>query len=94
MEITGTTANEAAGTIEGSSASMKAAWANWLTELGKSDADMAAVSQQLADTAITFAQNALKLIGTIIVNFVTSIPSLLSGIGNALATAFKLDEFS
>ena len=93
MEITGTTANEAAGTIEGSSASMKAAWANWLTELGKSDADMAAVSQQLADTAITFAQNALKLIGTIIVNFVTSIPSLLSGIGNALATAFKLDEF-
>ena len=93
QHIAGTTALEAAGTVEGAAASMKAAWTNWLTELGKSDADMAAVSQQLVDTALIYAQNAAELVGNIIINFVAALPSLLSGIGTALANALQLDEF-
>ena len=40
QHIAGTTAREAASTIEGSVSATKAAWTNWLAELGKSDADM------------------------------------------------------
>ena len=61
QHIAGTTANEAAGTVSGATASMKAAWSNWLTELGKSDADMAAVSQQLGEMAMNVAKNVLTV---------------------------------
>ena len=42
MQIAGTTSREAATTIEGSCNMAKAAWENWVTELGKDDADMQA----------------------------------------------------
>lgn len=94
QHIAGTTANEAAGTVSGATASMKAAWANWLTELGKSDADMAAVSQQLGETAMNVAKNVLTVLGNIIKNAVLGFPSIAQGLGQAILNAIGWDAFA
>ena len=94
QKIAGTTANEAAGTVSGATASMKAAWANWLTELGKSDADMAAVSQQLGETAMNVAKNVLTVLGNIIKNAVLGFPSIAQGLGQAILNAIGWDAFA
>lgn len=65
MGIAGTTANEAASTIEGSVTMMKAAWENWLTGLGDSDADMTELTNELVDSVITAAGNVIPRIATI-----------------------------
>lgn len=94
QNIAGTTAKEAAGTVSGATASMKAAWANWLTELGKSDADMAAVSQQLGETAMNVAKNVLTVLGNIIKNAVLGFPSIAQGLGQAILNAIGWDAFA
>ena len=93
QHIAGTTAKEAAGTVSGSTASMKAAWSNWLTELGKSDADMNAVSQQLAETVVNVARNTLTVLGHIVVNGIQALPGLAAGLGQAILTAIGWDAF-
>lgn len=57
MGITGTTAKEAATTVSGSVNSMKAAWKNWLTGLGNSDADMKKLSSMLFESFQTVVEN-------------------------------------
>ncbi|MBW3077686.1 phage tail protein [Bifidobacterium simiiventris] len=57
MGITGTTAREAATTIEGSVGAMKASWSNWLAELGKNDADMKGLTAQLVESVIIVGKN-------------------------------------
>ena len=94
QHIAGTTANEAAGTVSGATASMKAAWSNWLTELGKSDADMATVSQQLGETAMNVAKNVLTVLGNIIKNAVLGFPSIAQGLGQAILNAIGWDAFA
>lgn len=67
MGITGTTAKEAATTIEGSINSAKAAWDNWLTGLGTEGADMGALTGQLLESVENVASNvgpAVQRIGT------------------------------
>lgn len=65
MGITGTTAAEAAGTIEGSVASMKAAWSNWLVGLGDPDADLAGLTDTLVSSFETAASNVIPVVGRI-----------------------------
>lgn len=79
LGITGTTALEAAETIEGSIGAMKGAWSNWLTELGKSDGDIAGVSRNLTETVGAVLENLIPRIKEIIINLGKSIPSLLWG---------------
>ena len=93
QKIAGTTAKEAAGTVSGSTASMNAAWQNWLTELGKSDADMDAVSQQLAETVVNVARNTLTVLGNIVTNGIQALPGLAAGIGQAILTAIGWEDF-
>lgn len=57
MGITGTTAREAATTIEGSVNSAKAAWTNWLTGLGNDNANMDKLTSQLVTSVQTAAKN-------------------------------------
>jgi phage-related protein len=57
MGIAGTTSKEAAATIEGSIGSAKAAWENWIAELGKDDADMEARTQELVESVAAAARN-------------------------------------
>ena len=94
QHIAGTTANEAADTVEGSTKAMKASWTNWLTELGSSDADMETVSQQLAETVVNAARNALRVIGNIIKNGIQALPMVLSSLGQAILDAIGWDEFA
>lgn len=61
MGITGTTALEAATTIQGSVNSMKAAWENWVTGLGDSKANMEALTSTLLTTVETAAGNILPV---------------------------------
>ncbi len=61
MGITGTTAKEAETTISGSVNSMKAAWQNWLTGLGDSQADMKKLTGNLVSSAKTVITNILPV---------------------------------
>ena len=66
MDITGTTAKEAATTIEGSVNSAKAAYSNWLTSLGDENADLGESTQKLIDSLITAANNIIPRLGKIL----------------------------
>lgn len=70
MGITGTTAQEAATTIQGSLSSTKAAWENWLTGTGSIDA--------LVGTIVNSAGLLAKAIGSLL-------PSLTKGISQLVA---------
>lgn len=76
LDITGTTAKEAAITLTGSFAAMKAAAQNVLGDWS-TGADLTAPMQALADTARTFLQgNLLPMIG----NVLAGIPQLVYGL--------------
>ena len=92
MGITGTTALEASTTIEGSVGSMKAAWSNWLAEMGKGNADMGALTAQLVETVATAAGNILPRLVTIAGNLFTT---LTSGAKNWMASDLpaRLNQF-
>lgn len=76
LDITGTTAKEAATTLTGSFAAMKAAAQNVLGDWS-TGADLTAPMQALADTARTFLQgNLLPMIG----NVLAGIPQLVYGL--------------
>ena len=62
MDITGTTAKEAATTISGSIGSMKAAWANLLTGFADADQDVQALISQLTDSLNTVVSNVLPVL--------------------------------
>ena len=72
MGITGTTAKEASETLEGSMASAKAAWDNFMN--GSSDAD------QLADAFATAADNIVKNLAEIVPRFAETLPALTGAV--------------
>jgi phage-related protein len=85
MNIAGTTSREASDTIEGSINSMKAAWENWLTALGRGDEDVIFEnSVNLIETVEDAASNVFQRVviiaqsmGKVITDF---IPILISDI--------------
>ena len=78
MGITGTTAKEAATTIQGSAASAKAAWTNLTTGLGDENAD-------LSQLILTFGES----VATAAKNIIPRIQQTLAGIGSALTIASR-----
>lgn len=97
--IAGTTAREAATTIEGSINMTKGAWSNLLTEMGKEDGDVGARMEELVDSAVTVLigatdENGEKLstgilgrVSTIISNLSQAIPTMMPKIQAALSQA-------
>lgn len=73
MGITGTTAKEAATTIQGSVSSMKAAWSNFVTGLGDDNADITELSEQLIESVVTVADNAIPVIETVLKNIAIAV---------------------
>lgn len=73
MGITGTTALESSTTIEGSIASMKAAWTNFVTGLANDNADIAELSQELIKSVETVASNVLPVIETVLTNIAEAV---------------------
>lgn len=84
MGITGTTVDEAAKTIEGSVGMMKAAWQNWLAELGKDNADINGLTTQLVDSVGTVIQNVGPRIAQIITGITAALPQLFASLGSTL----------
>lgn len=68
MGITGTTQLEASTTIQGSIASMKAAYTNFITGLGDENADMAELITNLLGSTVTVAENLLPVVERILEN--------------------------
>lgn len=76
LGITGTTAKEAATTIQGSWGMLQAAWQNWVEELGKDNADLKTRTAEVFTSAEAVASNAFPRIQQIA-------EGALQGIGQA-----------
>lgn len=80
MGITGTTAKEAAGTISGSAASMKAAWQNFLTGMADPNQDFGKLTDDLMGTVITFADNLVPRIQEMLPRLTEGLVTLANGL--------------
>lgn len=87
QHIAGTTAREAATTIEGSVNMAKAAWQNWVTELGKDNADMEKLTTQLVDSVTAAASNIVPRIAVIAAAAATALTSELPGAVSQIVSA-------
>lgn len=87
MGITGTTAEEAATTIEGSVNMAKAAWDNWLAGLGNEDADMEGLTDQLVGSVATAGENIIPRVGQIMVTLSQTVADYAPGVGLSLRNA-------
>ena len=76
MGITGTTAREAATTIQGSLAQLQASWTNVLTGMGDKDADLSALIGTLVENAQTFIGNMLPVVEQALQGITTMIAEL------------------
>ena len=81
MGITGTTADEAATTIEGSINRARAAWDNWLAGLGNEDADMGALTDQLVQSVVTAGENIVPRMGQIMSTLVQTVAQYAPQLG-------------
>ena len=84
LNITGTTSREAATTIEGSIGMMKASWTNWLTELGKNDADMKGLTSQLVQSVITVGKNVAPRVAQIAAGIVSGVSAAIGEVATYL----------
>lgn len=89
MQIGGTTAREAATTIEGSVNMMKAAWQNWLTGLGDSDADMSQLTENLVSSVEIAADNVVPRIAEILGTLIGTVPGIVAEVGPVAAQALQ-----
>lgn len=87
MGITGTTAEEAATTIEGSVNMAKASWENWLAGLGNEDADMEALTDQLVGSVVTAGENIIPRVGQIMTTIGQTVADYAPGVGLYLRNA-------
>ena len=88
MGITGTTAEEAATTIEGSVNMAKAAWGNWLTSLGSEDWDVGETTAELVGSLEAVASNVLPRISEIVTTVIESLPELVGTLAPQVASFF------
>lgn len=87
MGITGTTAEEAATTIEGSVNMAKAAWDNWLAGLGNEDADMEGLTDQLVQSVVIAGENIIPRVGQIMTTLGRTVADYAPGVGLYLRNA-------
>lgn len=87
MGITGTTAEEAATTIEGSVNMAKAAWENWLAGLGNEDADMEGLTDQLVQSVVIAGKNIIPRVGQIMTTLGQTVADYAPGVGLYLRNA-------
>lgn len=83
MGITGTTAKEAATTIQGSIASAKAAWTNLQTGLADENADLDALVGELVDSVVTVIDNIAPRVMAAVPRILKAVPQLITGLSGA-----------
>lgn len=82
--IAGTTAKEAAGTIEGSVTMAKAAWEDLLTGLADPDADVGALVGNLLGAVDNVVTNVAPRVGQVFTTVVSYLPTAVSQVGQTL----------
>lgn len=87
QQIAGTTFREAATTIEGSLNMAKAAWENWLTGLGDSDADMSQLTENLVTSVETAASQVVPRVAEILGTLIGTVPGMVADIGPTLVSS-------
>lgn len=80
MGITGTTAEEAATTIEGSINSMKAAWENFITGMADGSQDIGQLTENLVDSVITVMNNLVPRLQEFLPRLTTGLAELIQGL--------------
>lgn len=76
MGITGTTAKEAAFTIEGSTNAMKSAWDNLVSGMAREDADLGVLMSNFVESVGTAGKNIMPRIQTVLSNMGTLVEQL------------------
>ena len=80
LGITGTTAAEAAGTVEGSIGTMKSAWDNWVSGLMDDDADVGQLTDNLLDAIGDVADNVGPRLAALGPAIGEGLPKLVDGV--------------
>ena len=89
LNVSGTTAKEAATTFEGSLNAMRSAWEN-LKAATATGGDVGGAVQAMSETFTTFMQNLIPMIG----NVLKTLPGALSTIFGTIAQNFDLTAFT
>lgn len=90
MGITGTTAKEAATTIDGSANAMKSAWNNLLTGMSNENLDLGKLVQNVVDSVGTYADNLLPRLQTMLPRFADGMTQLVNGLVPYVGPAMEL----
>lgn len=83
LGVTGTTALEAAETFQGSMSSMKSSWQNVLGQMATGQ-DATAAMSQLSESVVTFANNLMPMVTSVLTQLPTLIVTLLTEAGPQL----------
>lgn len=89
MGITGTTAKEAATTIEGSANSMKSAWSNLLTGMSNENLNLGDLVQNVVDSVGTFADNLIPRLQIMLPRFAEGLTQLANGLAPYVGPALE-----
>lgn len=89
--IAGTTAREAATTIEGSITSLGAAWNNFIAGIGKDGVDMQPLVQNIVEALGNVVHNVVPVAGRIMTGLgsalINAVPQMVQGLGSAITDA-------
>lgn len=89
MGITGTTAKEAATTIEGSANSMKSAWSNLITGMSNENLDLGDLVQNVVDSVGAFADNLIPRLQIMLPRFADGLTQLVNGLAPYVGPALE-----
>lgn len=89
LGVTGTTAQEAGETIQGSFNSLSSAWQNFLAGLGDPNADMKQLTDNLASTINTAVTNVIPVINNMVEVLPTVVDAIINAISEMLPTLIK-----
>jgi len=94
LNLTGNTAREASETLSGSIGMAKASWTNFLTELGKDEADLQSRTSELVDSIIAVAENVIPRVAEILARLGQELPGMVMELAPKLGDAVTklLDE--
>ena len=90
MGILGTSAKEGSKTVQGSIATMKGAWQNFLTALGDPKGDVDKAMNDLMSSFEAVLDNAIPLLGRILQKIVQALPKIIDAIVKELPNLIKL----
>lgn len=89
MGITGTTAKEAATTIDGSANSMKSAWSNLITGMSNENLDLGDLVQNMVDSVGAFADNLIPRLQIMLPRFAEGLTQLVNGLAPYVGPAME-----